>query len=147
MLNLDLLFAFPLLLLCVQTCKYTCVLSWVIVRKRVCLRTPRLAKGSCHRGIIYPFNISVSYSSTNIDTALSSERPRQLEQMHKQVTAYRGCEIQKEGRAGEGSTVTPAGPELLICLKETREFVTHPPSMMHVLLHKGFATFSVCSEE
>lgn len=50
--------------------------------------------------------------------------------MHKQVTAYYGCEIQKERRTGE------ARPSLtrnkLVCLKE------HTVSSLGDALYKGF---------
>lgn len=63
---------------------------------------------------------------------------RQLEQMHKQVTAYYGCEIQKQGRTGEARP-RPARPKMAICLKETQDFETHPPSLMRLILYKDFA--------
>lgn len=44
------------------------------LRMCICLHTPHLTKHSCHGSIISPFNLSVSYSFTSVDTTLSSER-------------------------------------------------------------------------
>ena len=56
---------------------------------------------------------------SSIDTALSSERAGSPEQMHKQVTAYYGCEIQKDGRAGEAAALTCQAQDAHLSLRNS----------------------------
>lgn len=78
-----------------------------------CAEVLALAHTSFGLSIIQPFPISVNYGFANIDIAPFQWKNRQLEQMHKQVAAYYGCEIQKEGPVPD-----PPRPGSVICFQE-----------------------------
>lgn len=106
-------------LYCVQTCKYMCVC------KCICWQTPHLTKGSCHWSIIQLFSASVTYGFTNIDTALSSERPGSS---HRCTNRSRPIVVVKHRREDARVRLVPDWPGISWFVLKN---IQYPPLVMH----------------